>query len=129
MKRITRAARLAAVAGVCLVGTVGFGAIRSGDLIANGGFEGGSEGWSWGQGLPEPGFVDREEPWKGKASYVMGLTGVEGTRRMMTTVPIDPAMDYESDKAFLIAERSEADEKSLLDEVLRRGRGERDGLN
>ena len=58
---------------------------KSGDLIANGGFERGSEGWSWGQGLPEPGFVNREELWKGNASYVMGLTGVEGIRRIEET--------------------------------------------
>jgi len=80
---------------MCLVGTVGSGADQSGNLIANGGFEGGSGGWSWGQGIPEPGFVDREEPYKGEASYVMGLTGADGGRRMMTTVQIDPAMDYE----------------------------------
>jgi len=47
MKHVSRIACLAAVTGMCLVGTVGFGADQSGNLIANGGFEGGSEGWSW----------------------------------------------------------------------------------
>ena len=32
------------------------------NLVHNGGFEDGTEGWSWGQwkGLPEPGYVDRQ---------------------------------------------------------------------
>lgn len=95
MKPITRVARLAVLAGMCLSSGAGLGAEPPRNLIVNGGFEAGSEGWRWGEGLPEPGFVDREGPYKGKASFVMGLTGVEDTRRMMTTVPIDPAMDYE----------------------------------
>ena len=95
MKRITKAARLALVVGMGLAGVAAIGADRPENLIVNGGFEEGSEGWRWGEGLPQPGFVDRDEPWKGKASFVMGLTGVEGTRRMMTTAPIDPAKDYE----------------------------------
>ena len=76
----------------------GVAADAAANLIRNGGFEDGSEGWSWGQwkGLPEPGYVDRDAPHSGAASYVMSLAGTEGERMIYTSVSdIDHESDYE----------------------------------
>ena len=50
--------------------------------LVNGGFEEGTEGWSWEQyrGRPEPGGVQREGAFEGAACYRLGLPGGEGTR-------------------------------------------------
>lgn len=83
---------------------IGFGARSSSaqhstpNLVTNGGFEQGAEGWRWGQwkGLPEPGYVDQDAPYAGEACYTMTLAGIAGERLLYTTVPnIDPASDYE----------------------------------
>ncbi|MBT3381785.1 MAG: hypothetical protein HN742_05560 [Lentisphaerae bacterium] len=68
------------------------------NLLPNGGFEDGIEAWAWGQwkGLPEPGYLDTEAPYRGKASYTMTLAGVEGERMLYATIgDIDPDADYE----------------------------------
>ena len=68
------------------------------NLIANGGFEEGTEGWSWGEwkGLPEPGFLDTNAPFKGRASYVISMAGIEGSRFLAYSVKhITPTNDYE----------------------------------
>jgi len=88
---------VATVVLLVLIGAVSPAGEPPVNLIPNGGFEDGTNGWSWGQwkGLPEPGFLDKEVPYKGKASYTMSLAGIEGQRSMVTSASIDPTKDYE----------------------------------
>ena len=97
MKHIGRLTCLATIVLIGFVDAVVLAEDRAENLISNGGFEDGATGWNWGQarGLPEPGFVDRDDPYKGKASYTMGLTGVEGERMLYIYTNIDPTKDYE----------------------------------
>ena len=67
------------------------------NLVTNGGFENGIDGWSYGQwkGDPQPGFIDDADVVEGKACFVMGLAGVDDSRTLSTSTDIDPAKDYE----------------------------------
>ncbi|MDP6505185.1 MAG: hypothetical protein QF886_16300, partial [Planctomycetota bacterium] len=97
MKHIRGFAHLAAIVSMSFACAAALAEDQPANLISNGGFEDGARGWNWGQwkGLPEPGFADRDDPYKGKASYTMGLTGVEGERLLYSYTDIDPAKDYE----------------------------------
>ncbi|NOY82854.1 MAG: hypothetical protein GXP31_17795 [Kiritimatiellaeota bacterium] len=71
---------------------------RPRNLIANGGFEKGTTGWSWParKGQTEPGFLNKETPYQGLVSYTLSLPGAAGGGYVYTGVPkIDPAKDYE----------------------------------
>jgi len=98
MKRIGWLACLAALVRIACGAGQSSAESPSPNLIRNGGFEQGSEGWGWGQwkGLPEPGFVDRDNPHEGQASYTMTLAGMAGERLLNVSVAdIDPTRDYE----------------------------------
>ncbi len=97
MKHIRRFAHLVAIVLMSFAGAAAFAEDQPQNLISNGGFEDGARGWNWGQwkGFPEPGFADRDDPYEGKASYTMGLTGVEGERLLYSYTNIDPAKDHE----------------------------------
>lgn len=98
MKQTRIALSIAMLVEISLAGVNGFAACQAQDMVVNGGFEAGTEGWSWGQwkGLPEPGFVDKDAPHEGKASYTMTMAGMEGGRSLYASLSnIDPARDYE----------------------------------
>ena len=95
---MTPSATLTRTLALVLAASACFAADEPLNLIPNGGFEDGVKAWSWGQwrGLPEPGFLDKETPYKGQACYTMGLAGTEGERMLYSSVEgIDPTKDYE----------------------------------
>ena len=69
-------------------------AAPSGNLFDNGGFEDGTENWSW-QG-DEPGYLDNTKPFDGNQCYVLHDADADGAGaiRMAMDSPIDTSSDY-----------------------------------
>lgn len=64
-----------------------------GNLVANGDFGNGMDGWQWEQWLnrPLPGVVDKADKPSGAASFKMGLAGSTGGRWLAIEIPIKAA--------------------------------------
>ncbi len=98
MKQLRELARLTALLWLGFVGAAVLAEGQPRNLIANGGFEQGTKGWSWPsrKGQLEPGFLNRETPYKGLASYTLGRPGARGGGYIYTAARnIDPSKDYE----------------------------------
>lgn len=68
------------------------------DLIKNGGFEEGAQGWGWEQwaGKPEPGSIDTAKAFSGKASYRLSMPGIDGERWISCgSAPLSSIADYD----------------------------------
>lgn len=71
---------------------------ENGNLVTNGGFENGVEGWGWEQwrGRVEPGYLDDMDVHNGKSCYRMTLPGEPGMRFItIGTRDMDSGSDYE----------------------------------
>lgn len=76
-----------------LPGTSGSEAEAQAELVVNGGFENGTEGWGYEQweNKPLPGVIDRQIKKEGTASFKMGLTGAQGTRWICREIKLPQA--------------------------------------
>lgn len=63
---------------------------RAANLVTNGGFEDGMNGWGYGQWakLPLPGIIDTSDKAEGHSSFKMGLSGTSGARYIAREIPI-----------------------------------------
>ena len=67
------------------------------ELIVNGGFEGGADGWMWEQwdNKPLPGAVSKENAGQGASSFEMTLPGAPGGRWLAQAITLyQPNQDY-----------------------------------
>jgi hypothetical protein len=67
------------------------------NMVDNGGFEAGENGWQWEQwdNKPLPGIVDKTDRIRGAASFKMGLPGGTGSRWMGREIKLPkPGQDY-----------------------------------
>lgn len=87
------------VGGLCFFGSPYTNAQQQENLINNGGFENGVNGWQWEKwnNKPQPGYLNRQEAYEGLASYTYTLPDSKNEERLLMTSirPIDPDQDYE----------------------------------
>lgn len=69
------------------------------NLLSNGGFEDGLQGWMWEQWnqKPQPGFLDRKNAYEGLSSFSITLPDAKETSRTLaiSTNTLDPTKNYE----------------------------------